>query len=75
VQKEELKKIEELDERFFYNKKLEQFSLKLLYLDSDKNMQFVAENVKTSLAQFGILVNITPIGVSDLNKMLQTEEK
>jgi|GEM_PF-1338158 len=38
-------------------------------------MQIVAENVKTSLAQLGILVEISPIGVSDLNKMLQTGEK
>ncbi len=74
-QEKDLKKIESLDEKFFYNKKQEQFSLKLIYIDSDKNMQLIAENIKMSLNQFWILVNTSAINVSDLNTMLQKWEK
>lgn len=73
--KEMLSKLEALDDKYFYNEAGEQYTLELLFLDTDNNMSIVAENIKQSFSQFWILVETVPVSISELNTMLQSWEK
>lgn len=73
--KEKLKKLETLNDKFFYNENAEVYTLQLLYLDTDSNMNVVSENIKQSFSQFWINVEAVPVSISELNTMLQSWEK
>jgi hypothetical protein len=48
----ELEKIKSLDDKFYYNKNLEKFSLRFYYLDNQKEFPQVANIIKSSLETY-----------------------
>jgi hypothetical protein len=64
--KEELREVEKLDKKYFYNSDLEKFTLIVPYIDSQKDAVTIAEHLKNNLAISGIEVQLMPITVSNL---------
>lgn len=75
ISKETLKNLEWLNDKYFYNEAGKEYTLQLLYLDTDNNMGVIAENIKQSFSQFWILVEAVPVSISELNVMLQSGDK
>jgi hypothetical protein len=48
--KEELAEVEKLDKKYFYNSDLKKFTLRILYIDSQKDALVIAEHFKNNLA-------------------------
>ncbi|MCT4617359.1 MAG: ABC transporter substrate-binding protein [Candidatus Gracilibacteria bacterium] len=64
--KEELAEVEKLDKKYFYNSDLKKFTLRILYIDSQKDALVIAEHFKNNLAVSGIEVELVPISVNAL---------
>ncbi len=71
---EELKKLETLDKRFYYQDDLSAFSLNLLYINSDKNISDSVDIIKTSIENAGIQVNLIESSVATLTDDLRDKE-
>lgn len=75
AKKEEEDVINDLDENFYYNSENEKYSLNLIYLDSQKEWQIIANNIKLAYENIWIIVNIEPISINTLNEMLSSWNK
>lgn len=64
--KEELAEVEKLDKKYFYNSDLKKFTLRILYIDSQKDALVIAEHFKNNLAVSWIEVELVPISVNAL---------
>ncbi len=64
---EQLKKIENLDDKYFYDKNLKAFSLKMYYIKSEDNFT-VAEAIVSALKEKWIKVEVNPIKLIELKK-------
>lgn len=63
INAEEKKKILALDDKFYYNTKFEKLTLKLNYIDSQKELADSANIIKNILQTYGISVQTEPISI------------
>lgn len=75
IDKDELAKLSNLDDKYYYNDKLESFSLSLFYVSSEKELEETAYFIKNSLVEIGINLNLFPISIWDLTKLLSDKDK
>ena len=75
VNKDQLEKLSNLDEHLYYNDKLESFNLDLFYISSERELEETAFFIKNSLLEIWINVELFPISISDLSKLLSDKEK
>ena len=75
VDKDQLTKLSNLDENFYYDENLESFSLDLFYISSEKDLEETAFFIKNSLLEIWINVELFPISISDLSKILSEKNK
>lgn len=75
VDQNELAKLTNLDERYYYNDKLESFSLNLYYVSSEKDLEDTANFIKNSLVEIWINLELHPISITDLSKILSEKDK
>ena len=64
-----------LDEKFFYNKNLEKFTLNLIYIDWDKEINQTTLYIEKTLKEIWIETNAKPIILSQLQDYLWNEKK
>ena len=70
---EKTNKINELDENLYYNKDLEEFSLNLVYILWEDELEKTAAYIKTSLESIGIHVKLSPIALNQLKQVMWKE--
>ena len=70
---EELKKLESLDQRFYYKDDLTPYSLNLLFINSDKNISDSVNFIKESVENAGVKINIIESSVASLTNDLRKE--
>ncbi|MDP2090683.1 MAG: ABC transporter substrate-binding protein [Candidatus Gracilibacteria bacterium] len=68
--KKELEVLNKLNEKYYYNDKLEIFTLDLYYLSTEKQLETTAQFIKDSLLEIGIEVQLFPISITDLRETL-----
>lgn len=73
--KEKLAKLTNLDEKYYYNDKLESFGLNLYYVSWEKDLENTANFIKNSLIEIWINLKLYPISISDLPKILSEKDK
>lgn len=75
IDKEKLAKLTNLDEKYYYNDKLESFGLNLYYVAWEKDLENTANFIKNSLIEIWINLKLYPISISDLSKILSEKDK
>lgn len=75
INKDELAKLSNLDEKYYYNENLESFSLNLFYISSEKELEEAAYFIKNSLDEIWINIELFPITISDLSKILSNKDE
>ncbi len=70
-----LEKIKNLDGKFYYNDKLEKFSINLYYVSSEKELEMSAQFIKNSLHEIWINIELFPITINDLRGLLANKDK
>lgn len=75
VDSEKMEKLNQLDEKFYYNDKLESYSISLYYIWSEKDLETTALFIKNSLIEIWINIELFPISLWDLSKILSEKEK
>lgn len=69
-------KLNNLDERLYYNKELQAFSLKLYYIeDWKKDTKDTVKFIEDSLKELGITVNSTSFSVKELAKIITNKDE
>ncbi|MDD3302328.1 MAG: ABC transporter substrate-binding protein [Candidatus Gracilibacteria bacterium] len=66
-------KIDSIDDRYYYNKKIEKYTLKLMYIGGENNIEQTANFIKEILGDNGIGLEIEAINLSDLSKFVSQE--
>ncbi len=72
--KKELESLNNLNEKYFYNDKLEKFTLDLYYLSTEKELETTAQFIKDSLLEIWIDVQLLPISITDLRETLSEKD-
>lgn len=75
VDNEKIKEISELDDNYYYNNNLEKYSLDLYYIATEKNLEDTAIFIKNSLVEIWINIELFPISLSDISKIINDKEK
>ena len=75
INKDKLEKLSNLDESFYYNDKLEKYEISLYYISTEKDLEKTAYFIKNSLKEIWISVELFPITVSNLSKLLTNKDK
>jgi len=75
IDKDELTKLSNLDEKYYYNENLETFSVNLYFISSEKELEETAYFIKNSLVELWIKVELFPITISSLWKILSNKSK
>lgn len=70
-----LDKLNLLDDKSFYNKDLEKFSLNLVYIDWDKEINQTSLYIEKTLKEIWIEVNSKPIMLSQLQDYIWSDKK
>lgn len=65
-------KLDSIDDKFYYNKKLEKFSLKLMYIWSEKDLINTSSFIQTTLWDYWIDIITDPINLNDLSKLISS---
>lgn len=68
-------KIMSLDNKYYYDKDLNKFILKLYYIENKSELLKVANTIKNNLESYWIEIEAVPITISDLNKNILAWEK
>jgi hypothetical protein len=68
-------KIQALNQRFYYNNKLESFSLKLVYITDPTSLETYATQISNALLAIGIEAQVNVMSAKDFSSMLQKGEK
>lgn len=63
-------KLDSIDDKYFYNKNLEKYTLKLMYIWWEKDIAGTSEFIKTTLSEYGINIQADSIDVTDLWKFI-----
>lgn len=71
----ELEKISNLDDKYYYNEKLEKFNLRFYYLDNQKEFVQVSNIIKNVLETYWMSVETVPLSLSDINSKVINWEK
>lgn len=69
-----LEKLNNLDEKFFYNENLEIFSVNLTFIDWDKQLFDTANYIENTLKEIGIVVNKVPVDLSQIKNFIEEEK-
>ncbi len=75
INKDELAKLSNLDEKYYYNENLDSFSINLYYISSEKELEETAYFIKNSLVEIWINVELFPLTISGLSKILSDKWK
>jgi len=75
IDKDKLEKLSNLDEKFYYNEKLEMYSINLYYISTEKELEETALFIKNSLLEIGVNVELFPITISNLSKILSDKKQ
>ena len=70
IDKNKLSKLSNLDEQYYYNDDLEKYTLNLYYISTEKELEDSAFFIKNSLLEIWIDVELFPITLNDLSKVL-----
>ena len=73
--KKRLEQLNKLDEKYYYNDKLEKYTLSLYYVSSEKALEDSAKFIKDSLLEIWIDVKLFPISLSDLRTVISEKDK
>lgn len=68
IDPEIIKKMDVIDDKYFYNKKLEKYTLKLIYIWSEVDLENTSDFIKTTLWEYWIDVIIKSIWLEDVSK-------
>ncbi len=63
-------KLDSIDDKYFYNKNIEKYNLKLMYIWWEKDIISTAEFIKTTLWEYGIDIQVNSIDITDLWKFI-----
>jgi len=74
IDKEELDKLSKLDENTYYDKELNPFTLRLYYLNSERELEQTAIFIQNSLKELWIELELIPIEISTISKILSNKE-
>lgn len=66
------KKLDSMEDKYFYNKKIEKYTLKLIYLWTEKDLIDTAEFIRTTLWEYWIDVQIQSVDLNDLSKFISS---
>lgn len=69
-----LAKINALDEKFYYNDKLEKFTLNLTFIDWDKQLYDTANYIENTLKEIWITINKTPVSLNQVKEFIEWEK-
>jgi len=75
IDKDQLEKLSNLDEKFYYNEELERFSLDLYYISTEKELEETAFFIKNSLLEIWVNIELFPISISDLRTLLSEKDR
>lgn len=64
------KKLDAIDDKFFYNKNIEKYTLKLIYIWKEKDLESTSDFIKTTLWEYGIDVQVQSVDLEDLAKFI-----
>jgi len=65
-------KLDSIDDKYFYNKNIEKYTLKLIYTWTEKDLVDTAEFIKKTLGEYGIDLQIQSININDLWKYISS---
>lgn len=68
-------KIIALEDKYYYNLKLERLTLKLLYIDSQEEFIQASNIVKNTLQTYWIAIDAIPISINDITKKVRDNKK
>lgn len=68
-------KINNLDEKYYYNKNLERYTLRFYYLDNQKEFYQIANIIKNNFDTYWIYAEIIPISIQELKNKISNDEK
>lgn len=71
---QKINKINSLEDKYFYNEKLEKLTFNLTYVSSSKDMELTSNYIKSSLDQEGITINISPITIDQLADIISKDD-
>ncbi|MCP4523538.1 MAG: hypothetical protein GY828_04940 [Candidatus Gracilibacteria bacterium] len=74
LNEENMTLLSELDENYYYNQKYQPFTLKLHYVDADKNIRETAIYIKNTLDKIGIQIDLIPISIQELSTVLDQND-
>jgi hypothetical protein len=74
IDKEELDKLSKLDENIYYDEDLNAFTLRLYYLNSERELEQTASFIENSLKELGVELELIPIEISTISKILTNKE-
>lgn len=66
------KKFDSIDDKYFYNKNLEKYTLKLIYLWNEKDLIETAAFIKKTLWEYGIDLQVQSIDLNELWKFISS---
>ncbi len=65
-------KLDAIDDKFFYNKNIEKFSLKLMFIGWEKDLSVTADFIKKTLGEYWIDIQTEQINLTDLSKLVNS---
>lgn len=72
IEPELKKKLDAIDDKYFYNKNIEKYTLKLIYLWTEKDLIDTAEFIRTTLWEYWIDVQLQSVDLNDLSKFISS---
>lgn len=76
ISQEEInKKTWSLEEKYYYNRNFEKFSIRFFYLDNQKEYAQVANIIKNTFDTYWIFTEIIPVSIQDLSTKITNWEK
>jgi len=72
---EKLEKINNLDEKYYYNDSLEKYTLSLYFLSTEKELEDTAKFIQNSLLEIWIDIKLVPMSINDLREVISNKDK
>lgn len=74
INQDEFEKINKLDENIYYDKDLNPYTLRLYYLNTEKELEQTAYFIKNSLKELWIETEIIPFDLNSVSKILSNKD-
>lgn len=74
INKEEFNKVNKLDENIYYDKDLNPFTLRLYYLNTEKDLDLTANFIKNSLKELWIETELIAFDLNNVSKILWNKD-